>query len=308
MRLTTHVLGVEFQNPVLLAAGTCGFGVELIDVIDLEALGGFVTKSITLEPRTGNPAPRVTEFDSGMMNSIGLANPGLVGARDEKLPWIAANVRRANVLVSVAGHTVDEYFALIEGLDQSDGFVGFEINLSCPNDARRDGVPFALDPDAVTEIMSGCRARTQRPLAAKLAPNDPALGKTVKRAEEAGADAITLVNTLPGLLLNPESGDARLGQGAGGVSGPALRPSGIRAVREARSNTSLPLLGVGGVLAPEDAVAYGRAGAALVQMGTATFAAPRASTDLIAGLGRWGRRHGVSAWDDLRAGTEAQAG
>ena len=307
MRLTTHVLGVDFQNPVLLAAGTCGFGAELIDVIDLEALGGFVTKSITLEPRTGNPAPRVTEFDSGMMNSIGLANPGLVGARDEKLPWIAANVRRANVLVSVAGHTVDEYFALIEGLDPSDGFVGFEINLSCPNDARRDGVPFALDPDAVTEIMSGCRARTQRPLSAKLAPNDPALANTVKRAEEAGADAITLVNTLPGLLLDPESGDARLGQGAGGLSGPALRPSGIRAVREARSNTSLPLLGVGGVLAPEDAVAYGRAGAALVQMGTATFAAPRASTDLIAGLGRWGRRHGISAWDDLRAGTEAQA-
>ena len=224
MRLTTHVLGVDFQNPVLLAAGTCGFGAELIDVIDLEALGGFVTKSITLEPRTGNPAPRVTEFDSGMMNSIGLANPGLVGARDEKLPWIAANVRRANVLVSVAGHTVDEYFALIEGLDPSDGFVGFELNLSCPNDARRDGVPFALDPDAVTEIMSGCRARTQRPLSAKLAPNDPALANTVKRAEEAGADAITLVNTLPGLLLDPESGDARLGQGAGGVSGPALRP------------------------------------------------------------------------------------
>ncbi len=300
MRLTTHAFGVEFQNPVLLAAGTCGFGVELTDVLDIEELGGFVTKSITLEPRLGNPAPRVAEFDSGMMNSVGLANPGLARARDEKLPWIAANVRRARVLVSVAGHTLDEYFRLIEGLDAADGFVGFEINLSCPNDARRDGVPFALDPDAVTEIMSGCRARTERPISAKLAPNDPSLGVTVRRAEEAGADAITLVNTMPGLLLDPTSGQPRLGQGAGGVSGPALRPAGIRAVREARSNTGLPLLGVGGVLATEDAVAYGRAGANLVQMGTATFAAPRAATDLISGLERWGRRQGVAAWDDLR--------
>ena len=300
MRLTTHAFGVEFQNPVLLAAGTCGFGVELTDVLDIEELGGFVTKSITLEPRLGNPAPRVAEFDSGMMNSVGLANPGLARARDEKLPWIAANVRRARVLVSVAGHTLDDYFRLIEGLDAADGFVGFEINLSCPNDARRDGVPFALDPDAVTEIMSGCRARTERPISAKLAPNDPSLGVTVRRAEEAGADAITLVNTMPGLLLDPTSGQPRLGQGAGGVSGPALRPAGIRAVREARSNTGLPLLGVGGVLATEDAVAYGRAGANLVQMGTATFAAPRAATDLISGLERWGRRQGVAAWDDLR--------
>lgn len=306
MKLATHVCGIDFQNPVLLAAGTCGFGMELIEVLDLEALGGFVTKSITLERRTGNPAPRVTEFDSGMMNSVGLANPGLQGARDDKLPWIAANVRRARVLVSVAGHTVDEYFQLIEGLDPSDGFVGFEVNLSCPNDARRDGIPFALDPDAVTEIMAGCRARTERPISAKLAPNDPALGETVRRAEEAGADAITLVNTLPGLLLDAASGKARLGQGAGGVSGPALRPAGLRAVREARSACALPLFGVGGVLAPADAVAYGHAGASLVQMGTATFAAPRAATDLIAGLERWGRRHGVAAWDDLSAGKEAE--
>ncbi|MGB1780216.1 MAG: dihydroorotate dehydrogenase [Longimicrobiales bacterium] len=308
MRLTTQAFGIEFQNPVMLAAGTCGFGLELVDVLDIEALGGFVTKSITLEPRSGNPAPRVTEFDSGMMNSVGLANPGMVRARNEKLPWIAANIRRARVLVSVAGHTVDEYFQLIEGLDPSDGFAGFEINLSCPNDARRDGIPFALDPDAVTEIMSGCRARTERPISAKLAPNDPSLGMTVRRAEEAGADAITLVNTLPGLLLDADSGEPRLGQGAGGVSGPALRPAGIRAVREARASTALPLLGVGGVFAPEDAVAYGRAGASLVQMGTATFAAPRAATDLISGLERWGRRHGVEAWDDLRERTGEEAG
>ena len=299
MRLATRAFGVDFQNPVLLAAGTCGFGMELIDVLDIEALGGFVTKSITVEARAGNPAPRVTEFDSGMMNSVGLANPGLARVRSDKLPWIAANVRRAKVLVSVAGHTVEEYFELIEGLDEADGFVGFEINLSCPNDARRDGVPFALDLDAVTEIIEGCRERTGRPISAKLAPNDPRLPETIKRAEEAGVNAVTLVNTAPGLLLDAGSGQARLGQGAGGVSGPALLPMGIRAVREARATTDLPLLGVGGVLAPADAVAYRRVGADLIQMGTATFAAPRAAEDLISGLVKWGHQHSVLDWSDL---------
>ncbi len=299
MKLSIQAFGVDFQNPVLLAAGTCGFGMELVDVLDIESLGGFVTKSITLEARRGNPAPRVAEFESGMINSVGLANPGLERARSDKLPWIAANVRRAKVLVSIAGHTVEEYFQLIEGLDQADGFVGFEINLSCPNDARRDGVPFALDLDAVSKIIAGCRERTGRPISAKLAPNDPRLTETIKRAEECGANAITLVNTAPGLLLDSDSGQARLGQGAGGVSGPALFPMGIRAVKEARAVTGLPILGVGGVLSVSDAVAYRRVGADLIQMGTATFAAPRAAEGLISGLMRWGKDSDVSSWSEL---------
>lgn len=299
MKVTTRVLGADFQNPVLLAAGTCGFGQELAEVLDLDALGGFVTKSVTLEPRAGDAAPRVTEFSGGMLNSIGLANPGLEGARREKLPWIAANVRRARVLVSVAGHTVEEYSRLVRGLDGADGFLGFEINLSCPNDARRDGAPFALDPDAVAEIVTACRACTDRPVVAKLAPNDPDLPGTVRRTVEAGADALTLTNTMPGVLVDAATGATELGAGPGGMSGPALRPSALLAVQAARSVTDLPILGVGGVLGPADAVAYARAGAQLVQVGTATFASPRAGTDLARGLGRWGRRRGVSAWDDL---------
>jgi dihydroorotate dehydrogenase (NAD+) catalytic subunit len=299
MRLETHVLGVEFQNPVLLAAGTCGFGMELEDVLDLEALGGFVTKSVTLEARRGNPAPRVAEFAGGMLNSIGLANPGLAGARSDKLPWIARNVRRARVFVSIAGHTVEEYLRLVEGLDGVDGFLGFEVNLSCPNDARRGGAPFALDPDAVSEVLAGCRERTQRSLVAKLAPNDPNLPETVRRAEAAGADALTLVNTLPGVLLDATTGAPELGAGNGGMSGPALRPAGLRAVREARATTALPIFGVGGVLAASDAVTYARAGADLVQMGTATFAAAQAAPALIRGLEKWGRRRGVASWPEL---------
>ena len=299
MKLATELFGQEFQNPVLLAAGTCGFGMELADVLDVDALGGFVTKSVTLEPRFGNPAPRVAEFGGGMLNSVGLANPGLEGTRREKLPWIAANVRRARVFVSVAGHTVEEFLQLVEGLDDADGFLGFELNLSCPNDDNRGGPPFALDPGAVTAIVSGCRARTERPLLAKLAPDDNQIGDTARIATEAGADGLTLVHTLPGLLIRSASGEPELGAGPGGVSGPALRPTGLRAVREARARTHLPLFGVGGVLAPEDAVAYARAGASLVQMGTASFAAPRAGLRLARGLRRWGHRHGVDAWDDL---------
>lgn len=298
MKLETEVFGTSFQNPVLLAAGTCGFGLELADVVDLDALGGFVTKSVTVEPRAGNPAPRVAEFQGGMLNSIGLANPGLEGTRRHKLPWIRDNVRRARVFVSIAAHSEGEYLALVEGLDGEDGFLGFEVNLSCPNDTKRGGAPFALDPDAVAAVVAGCRARTQRPLLAKLAPHDPALENTVRVATEAGADGITLVNTLPGILLG---GDGRpaLGAGPGGMSGPALRPAGVLAVRKARAATHLPLVGVGGVATAADAVAYARAGASLVEVGTASFADPRAAEKLVGELGRWGRRREIDAWGSL---------
>lgn len=299
MRLSTETFGIEFQNPVLLASGTCGFGRELVDVLDIETLGGFVTKSVTVEPRKGNPAPRVAEFGGGMINSVGLANPGLAATRRDQLPWIASNVRRARVFVSVAGHTVEDYETLVDGLDGADGFVGFELNLSCPNDASRRGEPFALDPQALQGVLNRCRARTERPLLAKLAPNDSRLAETARIAAEAGADGLTLVNTLPGALLRPESGEPELGGGDGGVSGPALRPIGLRAVRQVRSATDLPIAGVGGVMTPEDAVAYARAGASLVQVGTASFASPRAAEQLVRGLTRWGRQHGVECWDQL---------
>lgn len=298
MKLEVDAFGTTFQNPVLLAAGTCGFGLELADVVDLDALGGFVTKSVTLEPRAGNPSPRVAEFSCGMLNSIGLANPGLEGTRRDKLPWIRDHVRRARVFVSVAAHTVDEYLALVEGLDGEDGFLGFEVNLSCPNDTKRGGAPFALDPEAVAAVISGCRARTGRPLLAKLAPNDQALENTARIATDAGADGLTLVNTLPGLLLDGE-GKPELGAGQGGMSGPALRPAGLLAVRKARGATHLPLVGVGGVANGADAVAYARAGASLVEVGTASFADPRAGERIVRELTRWGRGHGVASWSSL---------
>lgn len=301
MNTTVDAFGTTFQNPVLLAAGTCGFGMELADVVELEALGGFVTKSVTVEPRAGNPAPRVAEFAGGMMNSIGLANPGLDGTRREKLPWIREHVSRARVFVSVAGHSEEEFLTLVGALDGEEGFLGFELNLSCPNDTRRGAPPFALDPEAVAAVVTGARARTDRPLLVKLAPNDPDPAATAVVAGEAGADGLTLSNTLPGLLLG-SGGEAELGAGPGGVSGPALLPVGLRIVRAVRAATDVPLVGLGGITGAADAVAYARAGATLVGLGTASFADPRAGETLVRALVRWGRRNGVRAWTELVSG------
>lgn len=299
MRLEQSLFGAAFQNPVVLAAGTCGFGREVAGVVDLESLGGIVTKSVTLEPREGNPPPRVTEFGPGMLNSIGLANPGAERAAREKLPWLARNLRRARVFVSVAGHAPGEYVRVVEALDSRDGFLGYELNLSCPNDARLEGLPFALDRDALAGLIRDVRARTDRPVLAKLAPNDPDPGATARAAEEAGADGLTLVNTLPGLVLEPGSGRPVLGAGSGGVSGPALRPLGVWAVERARRRCSLPIVGAGGVSTAEDAVQYLRAGASLVQVGTASFADPRAALGIVAGLEAWGRRRGIGSVAEL---------
>ena len=263
-----------------------------------EALGGLVTKSVTLEPRPGNPSPRVAEIGTSMINSIGLANPGLDRVRSEKLPWIREHLRRTKVFVSLAGRAPDDYLALVEGLEGEEGFVGYELNLSCPNDSRMQR-PFALDPDAVAEVVAGARARTRRPLLVKLAPNDPDLGGTARRAEGAGADGLTLVNTLPGLAIDTDHRRAALGAGHGGISGPGLRGAGLLAVATARRMTQLPLLGVGGVGSASDALQYLLAGASLVQVGTATFADPRSAERIIRDLDRWGRRNRVESVDAL---------
>ncbi len=297
--LGQKVFGLDFQNPVLLAAGTCGFGMELRDVTDLEALGGFVTKSVTVEPRHGNAAPRVAELEGAMLNSIGLANPGLDAVRREKIPWLRDNVKRARVFVSVAGHRLDEYVRIVATLDDDEGFDGFELNLSCPNDARLGGRPFSLDAEALTEVVERARRRTERPLLVKLAPNDPDIGESAWRAQEAGADGLTLVNTLPGLVLDTETRRPALGAGSGGLSGPALRAVGVYSVWRSRSRVRIPLVGVGGISSTADALQYLLAGASLVQVGTASFADPGTAERVIRGLRRCGRSHGVERIEDL---------
>ena len=302
------LFGVTFRNPVLLAAGTCGFGREVSSVIRLEKLGGFVTKSVTLLPRAGHPPPRVAEFGAGMLNSVGLANPGAKAVRHERLPSIEAELPALHVFVSVAGHTVEEYLEVVRILDDGPGFLGYELNLSCPNDSERSGLPFALDPDALGCVVEGVRALTHRPLLVKLAPNTPDFGPVARAAEQAGADALTLVNTVPGLLLDPRSGRPRLGAGSGGVSGPALRPLGLAAVRQVRALTDLPLVGVGGIVRGRDAAAYLEAGASLVQVGTASFSDPRAAERVARALGGRVRAGGVAPASDAEARQREGAG
>jgi dihydroorotate dehydrogenase (NAD+) catalytic subunit len=284
--LSRTVLGLQFQNPLLLAAGTAGFGRELDGVMDLERLGGLVTKAVSLEARHGNTPPRVAEFRGGMLNSVGLANPGLDRVREDILPWVAGRLRRARVLVNVVGFTVEEYARVVAGLDGAPGVDGFELNLSCPNTSA-GGIEFGADPECVRRIVSACRRSTRRPLSAKLSPVLPDIAGMAVVARDAGADAISVVNTLPGLLLAGGAGTSRLGHGHGGVSGPVLLPVGVLAVARVVERTSgMPVIGVGGVRSAADVQQYLKVGASLVAVGTAALADPRLPERIVRDLER----------------------
>jgi dihydroorotate dehydrogenase (NAD+) catalytic subunit len=283
--LSRTVFGRRFQNPVLLAAGTAGFGQELDGVMDLDRLGGLVTKAVSREPRAGNRPPRVAEFRGGMLNSVGLANPGLAAVRADVLPWLASRLRRAQVLVNVVGFTVEEYADVVSGLDGVPGIAGFELNLSCPNTSA-GGIEFGASPDCVHRIVSLCRTRTRLPLVAKLSPVLPDIAGMAVVARDAGADGIAVVNTLPG-LLHSETGVERLGNGTGGVSGPALLAVGVlAAARVVERTDGMPVIGVGGVRSAEDVRQYLKVGAALVAIGTGALADPRLPERIVRDLER----------------------
>lgn len=260
--------GATFQNPVLLAAGTAGFGREIDGVVDLDRLGGIVTKAVTPEPRRGHPAPRVAEFRGGMLNAVGLANPGMEDVAAHDLPWLVRRVTRARVLVNVAGATVADYVKVLERLDGSEGVVAFEVNASCPNTSA-GGLEFGADDASLAALVRQCRAATRRPLVIKLSPVLPDIARTGQVARDAGADGLSLVNTMPATLAG------RLGNGFGGMSGPALLPVGVLAVQKVRARLDLPVIGVGGVRTAADAREYLNAGADLVGVGTAALADPR---------------------------------
>ena len=285
--LSREVFGRRFQNPLLLASGTAGFGRELDGVLDLDRLGGLVTKAVSLEPRQGNPPPRVAEFSGGMLNSVGLANPGVHRVRSDYLPWLSQHLGRAHVLVNVVGFTVEEYAEVVRQLEGMPVIAAFELNLSCPNTSA-GGIEFGADAGCVARIVAACRSRTRLPVIAKLSPVLPDIASMAEAARDAGADAITAVNTLPGLLFDSNAG-LRLGQGNGGISGPGLLPAGVLAVSRIHARVSdLPIIGVGGVRSAADVRQYLRAGASLVAMGTGVLADPRLPERIIRELERDG--------------------
>lgn len=298
--LAVTVAGLAFQNPVLLAAGTAGFAQELDEVMALDDLGGIVTKAVSVAPRTGNRAPRVGDFAGGMINAIGLANPGLDVARDDLLPWCGRHLSRALVLVNVVGDTVEEFARVVAGLDAVKAHAGYELNVSCPN-VKHGGLEFGADLQALAAVVQGARAATRRPLFVKLSPALPNIADTARCAMDAGADGLTLVNTLPGLVIDVERRRPMIGFGTGGVSGDALLPVGVRAtwlVR--RALPAAPIIGLGGVSSALDALQYVLAGAHLVGVGTAAMRDPRTPERIVRDLARWMAAHGVRSLDELR--------
>src|SRR5688500_14290837 len=295
--LSVTAAGVTFQNPILLAAGTAAYGRELAGIVELDALGGIITKAVSVAPRPGAPAPRVAEFDGGMINAVGLANPGVDAVRDEHLPWLAAHLVRARVLVNVVGSTEEDFPSVIERLGES-SFHGIELNVSCPN-VKAGGLEFGADPRALTTVVSLSRRATRRPLFVKLSPTLPDIGRTAQVAVDAGADGITVVNTIPGLVIDVERRRPALGFGSGGVSGPGLLPVGVLATWKVRQAVRVPIIGVGGITAATDILQYLIAGASLVAIGTAAMKDPRLPERLVLELDRWCASHQVTSITSL---------
>ena len=296
--LAVDVAGIRFQNPVLLASGTAAYGREVAGVIDLEALGGLVTKAVSLRPRNGAPPLRVVDVAGGMLNAIGLANPGVAAVREHDLPWLAAKLSRARVLVNVVGDTVEDYGAVVAQLADVAGVDGFELNVSCPN-VKAGGLEFGADPRALREVVRTAREATARPLFVKLSPALADIAAAAKIAVDAGADAITLVNTLPALAIDVERRRPALGFGTGGLSGAAILPVGVRATWMVRRAVDVPIVGVGGIASGTDAVQYLLAGASLVAIGTAALRDPRAPERVVRELDAWFRAHDVNSVRDL---------
>ncbi|WKW12553.1 dihydroorotate dehydrogenase [Pseudogemmatithrix spongiicola] len=295
-RLAVEACGLTFPNPILLAAGTAAYGRELADVMSLESLGGFVTKAVSPEPRSGAPAPRVGDFDGGMINAVGLANPGMEAVKREDLPWIATHVRAPRVLVNVVGKVAEDFGTVVEHLDDASGFQGYELNVSCPN-VKQGGMEFGADPQALHAVIAGARSRTKKPLFVKLSPTLPQIGDVAKRAVDAGADGITVINTMPGMVVDVERRRPLLGFGSGGVSGPGLLAVGVLATWRVKQAVSVPIIGAGGVQSVEDALQFVLAGASCVAIGTAALADPKLPGRIVRDLERWCERHGAKVAD-----------
>ena len=297
--LAVTVAGIDFQNPVLLAAGTAAYGRELASVINLDALGGLITKAVSVERRHGARAPRVAEFEGGMINAVGLANPGVDEVKAEHLPWLATNMTRAKVLVNVVGNQPDDFGTVVSLLDDSPAITAYELNVSCPN-VKAGGLEFGADPRSLTDVVTRARAATRRPIFVKLSPTLQDIGTSAKTAADAGADGISVVNTLPGLVIDVDTRKPVLGFGTGGVSGAGLLPVGVLATRNVAKAVRLPVIGVGGISKATDIIQYVIAGASLVAIGTAAMQQPKLPEKLVDDLEKWCESKSIRSLSALR--------
>ena len=277
--LETQLCGLRLGNPIIASSGTFGYGLEFAGMVDLDALGGFVVKGLSREPIDGNPPPRLVETASGMLNSIGLQNVGVRAFVAEKLPKLAE--LKTSVFANVFGYQPEDYVEVIRVLEDADGLAGYELNVSCPN-TKHGGMQFASDPALLSEVVAlAKKAARRRPLIVKLSPNVTDIALLGRAAEEAGADAISLVNTFVGLAVDARERRPVLGAGFGGLSGPAIKPIALRMVYQVAQAVRVPVIGMGGIANGEDVAEFLECGAVAVQVGTATFWDPQTPQRLI---------------------------
>ena len=280
--LSVQVGALRLRNPVITASGTFGYGVEFLDLLDLNQLGGIVTKGISREPMEGAPAPRVCETPSGMLNAIGLQNIGVEAFVKTKLPVLQKY--NTHVLVNVFGYCLEDYVEVIRRLEQAEGISAYELNISCPN-VKKGGMQFGGSASAAEEVVRAARtAAAKRPLWVKLMPLVADIQDIARAAEGAGADALTVANTYPAMAIDVSTGRSRIGNQTGGLSGPAIKPITLRLVWETQKAVKIPVVGLGGIESAEDVLEYMAVGASAVQVGTASFADPRSSERIIGGL------------------------
>ncbi len=301
--LSVNVGALRLANPILTASGTFGYGVEFAHLVDLDRLGGIVVKGLSLEPMNGAPAPRLCETSGGMLNAVGLQNVGVRAFVAEKLPALRAY--RTSIVANVFGHTVEEYVEVIRVLEDAEGLAAYELNVSCPNVAQ-GGRQYGSDPRMTAEVVAAAGKVARRPLWVKLSPNVTDIAAIGRAAEAAGASALTVANTYPGMSVDYRTRSSRLGNPTGGLSGPAIKPITLRLVYEVCQAVKIPVLGVGGIETPEDVLEYLIVGASAVQVGTVQFVDPRASVTLIEGLGRLCEKTKVCNINDIRGSFPAQ--
>jgi dihydroorotate dehydrogenase (NAD+) catalytic subunit len=294
--LSVEIAGIRLQSPLIAASGTFGYGTEYLDVVDYSAIGAFIVKGLYLDPREGRPPPRIWETPSGMLNAIGLQGIGVHRFIEEKMP----KVRELGpaVLVNICGSTIEEYGELARILDQVEGVAGLEINISCPN-VQKGGILFGCDPNLAAHVTEEVRRGTELPVIPKLSPNVTDIASIARSVESAGADAVSLINTMPAMAIDVETRRPRLSNVVGGLSGPAIRPIAVRLVYQAAQAVHIPVIGLGGIGSAHDALEFIIAGARAVQIGTMNFIEPSVWSQTLHGLEDYCRRHQIHTLGEL---------
>jgi dihydroorotate dehydrogenase (NAD+) catalytic subunit len=302
--LSVTVAGIPLKNPVIAASGTFGYGVEFEDVVHLSKLGGFVVKGLSKEPMIGNPPPRLWETAAGMLNAIGLQNIGARAFLDEKLPHLR-QIKNTVIFANVFGYTREDYEHTIQILNEGEGIAAYELNVSCPNTAH-GGLQFGSDPRSLDEVVTTAKRVSQRPLIVKLSPNVTSIAQMAYVAQEAGADALSLINTFVAMAIDPETRKPRIANVTAGLSGPAIKPIAVRMVYDAAHAVKIPVIGMGGISKAEDVVEFLLAGATAVEIGTASYWDPCATEKIVGELEEWCSEHRVANLAELIGGMQLE--